>query len=303
MKKDIVFINRLVIISTIIVLFWGSTLFADSPGTSGARILTQSFSARGLGMGNAFTSVIADPGCAEFNPAGLAWLNNTIISASYVRGLIDTEYGSLSYFVPVLREGVGGLSLLTLQSGDIELITPYYTDNKIVKAQEDYILSLSLSTKFNDYSSAGVNVKMLYSKLLEEYTAQVVVYDIGLLYRFYSGVSLGIVLRNLGSEITYMTQKDSLPTTLKLGLSYDLNIIQFIVDLVKSNDKTWQGSTGLEYWIMKMFAFRIGYKIGYDIDTFTVGFGVKVRGIELDYGIGNMTELGLLHRVTLTMKL
>jgi hypothetical protein len=59
----------------------------------------------------------------------------------------------------------------------------------------------------------------------------------------------------------------------------------------------------MEYWYREIFALRAGYKIGYDLDSFTCGVGFVWKNFQLDYGWGmSGSKMGDNHRFSLTTR-
>lgn len=55
----------------------------------------------------------------------------------------------------------------------------------------------------------------------------------------------------------------------------------------------------MEYAWQSTLFLRAEYKLGYDLDTFTVGGGANYRGIQFDYAFSGFTAGGNAHYISL----
>lgn len=106
--------------------------------------------------------------------------------------------------------------------------------------------------------------------------------------------------------IKYKQEIDSLPLTIKTGVSYKTVLteehkITSSLDIVKLNDDSIKEQIGIEYWLKNMIALRLGYKIGYDLTSFTCGLGLAYQSYKIDYGFAPMGELNSIHRISFTI--
>jgi len=220
-----------------------------------------------------------------------------------------------------------GLSFSLLQAGKMAL----HPEGKSVSAEEDYLANLGLgyiiwrsaekaekgrrragaTPDLRNEVSLGVGFKFIQSTLVEKYSATAYAADVGLLGKFIVGKNkfqLGIVGQNLGAKIKFEEEGDTLPLTVKAGACYQMDFrkehrVTISGEAVKPNDGDFRGNTGMEYWYREIFALRAGYKIGYDLDSFTCGAGLVWKNFQLDYGWGmSGTKMGDNHRFSLTAR-
>jgi len=333
-----------IFIAAISPFFFNPKPSCFAAGTSGAIILRQTSGARTLGMGEAFVALADDINALNFNPAGLAQIKNHEVSVMYLDSLVDSWFGFLGYAHPLggKVEAGGkkfksrrvrtnrctiGLGISIFQAGEMVL----HPEGKTVQAEQDYLANLgfgyaiwrggekaakvkrrekTISESRNEIS-LGATIKFIYSTLVEEYSATAYAVDVGALGRFMLGKSrlqLGIAAQNLGTEIKFEEEGDTLPLTVRGGVSYQIDLKRehrFIIngEGVKPNDGDFRGSTGMEYWYREIVALRVGYKIAYDLDSFTCGAGFVWKNLQLDYGWGmRSSEMGDNHRFSLTMR-
>jgi len=220
-----------------------------------------------------------------------------------------------------------GLSFSLLQAGKMVL----EPEGKSVRAEGDYLANFGFgytiwrsvekaetirrrtraTPELRNELSLGAGIKFVHSTLVEKYSATAYAADVGLLGQFVVGknkVLLGIVGQNLGTKIKFEEEGDSLPLTVRAGAAYQMSfkqehILTTSLEAVKPNDTDFRGSGGVEYWYKEIFALRAGYKVGYDLDTFTCGIGLAWKNFQIDYGWGMMAaKMGDNHRFSLTVR-
>ena len=329
-----------------IFFFCQPALICFAAGTSGAIILKQTSGARPLGMGEAFVAVADDVNALHFNPAGLAQIKRHQISVMYLDSLVDTWYGFIGYAYPIggkverqrgrrrfksvkarRNRGTIALGVSSLQAGKMIL----HPEGNTVRAEEDYLANLGFgyiiwrstekvkkrrrraraTGELRNEVSLGVAIKLVYSTLVQKYSAMAYAVDVGALGKFIVGKNrflLGIAGQNLGTKIKFEEEGDSLPLTVRAGAAYQMDFKQehrltISTEAVKPNDGDFKGSGGMEYWYREIFALRAGYKVGYDLDSFTCGVGFVWKNFQLDYGWGMSTsKMGDNHRFSLTAR-
>ena len=326
-----------------IFFFFRSASICLAAGTSGAIILKQTSGARPLGMGEAFVALADDVNALHFNPAGLAQIKKHEISIMYLDSLVDTWFGLIGYAYPIggkverqvrgrriksiaprRNRGTIGLSVSLLQAGKMVL----HPEGETVRAEEDYLANLGFgyivwrsaekakqraraAPELRNEVSVGAGFKFIHSTLVQKYSAMAYAVDVGLLGKFIVGknrLRLGIAGQNLGTKIKFEEEGDSLPLTVRAGASYQMDFKQehrltISGEAVKPNDNDFRGNSGVEYWYREIFALRVGYKIGYDLDSFTCGVGFVWKNYQLDYGWGlSGTKMGDNHRFSLTAR-
>jgi hypothetical protein len=332
-------------LSYILIFLTIQIAFAKGPATSGAIILRQTSGARTLGMGEAFVALADDVNALNFNPAGLAQIRNYELSIMYLNSLVDTWFGFIGYAHPwggqvesqagkktikSLRarrnRGTIAVGVSSLQAGKMVL----HPEGNTVRAEEDYLANLGFgytiwrgeevekgkhraraTSELRNEVSVGLGIKLVYSTLVQKYSAMAYAVDVGALGKFIVGknrLQIGITGQNLGTKIRFEEEGDTLPLTVRAGASYQMDFkkehrLTISAETVKPNDNGFRGSGGMEYWYREIFALRAGYKIGYDIDPFTCGVGFAWKNFQVDYGWGMLdTRMGDNHRVSFTVR-
>jgi len=220
-----------------------------------------------------------------------------------------------------------GLAVSIFQAGKM-VLDP---EGKTVRAEEDYLANLGFgytilrggekgermaprarsTSQLRNEVSLGLAIKFLHSTLVEKYSATAFAFDVGALGKFMIGKSrlqLGVTAQNLGTKIKFEEEGDTLPLTVRAGGSYRMDFgkeHKFTIsgEALKPNDGDFRGSGGMEYWYREIFALRAGYKVGYDLGSFTCGAGLAWKDYEFNYGWGmSGSKMGDNHRFSLTAR-
>ena len=286
-----------------IALFAGHALAGDE-GTSGGVTLTFPSGARALAMAEAYTVSASDPSGLYYNPASIAPLEGPAASVFYGRGFFDDQYGALTYVRPA-GPGVMGAGLKYYTTGEMDL------DNgetvRTARGLSDYSLGLSYAASIGPGVGLGGTVKILRSSLIEDFSATSVALDAGLTYRVGgSGLIIGASLTNLGSGLKYRDVAAPLPWAVGLGALYRGVYLKApasaAADILKTREGGLKGRLGLEARPGGLVAVRVGYKFGYDSDSFTVGLGLRVNNLDFNYAAGIASELSNLHLFEVTYR-
>ena len=274
-------------------------------GTTGGVFLEDSVGARPYGMGSAFSAIADDANSIYSNPAGFHYLAYPEITTMYNKALMDTSLSYIGYIEPYQNIGTFSGSFLLFNGGDIEL---NYLDgtSEEVKAGQDWAVTLGYGRPIgnSEIFLGGANVKFIRSTLVNKYSATAIAFDAGLLYRTIdNSLSLSLAFQNLGMKLKYKNIGDSLPFTAKFGAAYRILELEehsvllagdFSLNSAKEN-------IGVEYWLMQMFALRLGAKLGYEPNSWTIGIGINAFSGELDYGYSPMID-ETTHRISLSFK-
>jgi hypothetical protein len=280
---------------------------AGAGGTSGGLILTQGAGARAQSLAETGAGAAGTVDSLYWNPAGLASLGGLQAQATYMLGLEESAYQQLLAAYPLAGVGTFGLGLSLQQGGNVELDQ---VDGSFatVQSQSDWAVSLGYGVQVAPGLRAGAAAKMLSSTLIEKYTASAWAADLGLQVDAAPGLSLGVAVQNIGTEITYESEGDPLPLTLRAGAAYSAKLaaaheLTLLADGLKANDRDFALHVGAEYAYAGLLAARLGYKAGYDLEGLTAGLGVRWSLLQLDYAFGLVQELTSTHRITLLLRL
>jgi len=282
-------------------LVFHSSLYGASFGETAATTLTRGGGAHAIGVGEAFVSVSGNIQTLAYNPAGMATLLNSELSASYTSGLVEDDLGTFSYGhrMPFGTLYLGGIYY---DAGTIDLnLSNGFQGSRT--AQQDLVglLGFALGREFP--FSLGVTGKAYRLELAEVVKETGYAFDSGFLWRTpLTGVNLGASIQNVGSDVKFETQSDPIPQTVRAGGSFGWNFgqyrifegmpfrIRLLTDGVKIKEEDWATHSGIE--IIKDFttdryvgnaSFRFGYVS--DLQALNFGAGFRFAAISLDYAL------------------
>lgn len=294
-------------------------------GTAGAAELLIPVGPRGIAMGEANVATSYGLESLFWNPAGVAKMNNSsqlIFShMSYIAD-IGVEYGA----VAANFEGFGALalSIKALSVGDIPVTTTQNPDGTGATFSPQMIVAgLCYSRQLTDNISVGLTSNFI-SETMGNVSANGVAFDVGVIYDNLvdlEGFSLGVVLKNIGPQMTYdgtglLVQASvvgdlkrppayysvnaapfELPSNFQLALGYQrdidkMNALQFSGIYQNNNFSGDEVKLGGEYGYNNMFFVRAGYQLAVQesddyIYGFTAGAGINYNiegfSIKIDY--------------------
>jgi len=304
-----------------VLLFYvilGSNI-AFGKSVTGVAILNEATGVRQLGMGEVATGISDDAGAMYYNPAGVATIRNIELNAMYHQNIIDTRNEAINLVYPLKKglllhnKGSIAIGALAYQGGDIEWIKlnpdESIKSTEVATAESDYQIGLCYGeeiARFYGNTYAGIMVKWIQSTLVEKYRASAFVIDMGVLHKV-GGFGLGIALQNIGTDMKFIEEGDSLPLTLRLGGSYERKMGKIVkmvvgVDGIKVKNEDMRCNIGGECWIGDILGIRAGYKIK-DEDKVSIGASIRYRWVQLDYGYKMMDLLDSTHQMAITLRM
>ena len=285
--------------------------YASGAGTTAANFLKVAMSPRAVSMAGAFSALADDSGAVFVNPAGLAQFEEREVALDFSSYLQDAKMGNISYSGVAGGKRVGfGATFLTV--GGIE--RRGLSDSAGVVPElgtfgaDDLAVTLAVAKKEIAPGTlprldGGLAVKFIRSTIYTK-SAFAVAADAGAIYRATDKIKISLAGQNLGTKMKFDEESDPLPLCLRTGMLYkaseNLNIAGEVSEYLQ--DEKFYPALGAEYWFRKAFALRGGYKFGYDTANLgstvglSLGFGVKVSGLGLDYAFLPFGDLGNVHR-------
>jgi hypothetical protein len=286
---------------TVSVFFAVSTVDAGTGkrrGTASGLELLIPVGSRGTGLGGNVSSTISGIEAIYWNPAGLAVSNSAAeVMVSHLRYIADID---VNYAAASFRFGIGsiGISAKTFDFGDIPVTTELQTEGTGETMNPSFVtVGLTFARQMTDRISFGATGKVVSEKILRS-NASTFAFDFGLQYSTsVKGLKLGVALKNLGPNMQFSgsdaetrtqpadTEPSSrdrnlrvplgsfeLPSTLELGLSYDMSFSESSVltlggNFLNHNFGLDQYGLAAEYNLNNTLFLRGGYTIAYDPDT------------------------------------
>ncbi len=302
--------NRIRLIAALAALGFAQWAVAYAgAGTSAGGTLLRPVGARAPGMAEAYTTSSDDAFGIFYNPAEPIYRYQ--VAAFYQNGLVDDSYTGLAIGVP-LPVGRMGFAALRYSAGDITLRSTT-GETRTVNAQRDTLYALSFALE-NNGLWAGGNAKVFNSKVVEEVSDSVILFDAGVRGAFFERLVLAAAVQNMGSNIKYSRTVEKLPRMARGGIAYtflfrnETQSLKAALDLVKQLDGgVMTQHLGFEYSPLASYAIRAGYKFGYDYNDGTngnVNFGLGWEGKKLsfDYAFTPFGELGSLHKLSMAWR-
>ena len=298
-------------ILTLLVAAFPALASASGPGTTAAPFLKVAMSPRAVALGGAYSAMADDSGSVFVNPAGLARSDKQEAALDFSTYLQDAKMGNLSY-TGDLKDDRFGLGVTFMTVGGIEKRGLTDTAGSVPELgtfdASDMAVTLSYAKK--DFSpemlpnmDGGFSLKFIRSAI-DDKTAAAFALDAGAIYRATGKMDLSLAVQNLGTKMKFVDESDPLPVSIRAGGAYRVSDrLRAAVEINEYlNDEKFYPSLGAEYWFRDALALRCGYKFGYDTANLgsavglSLGFGIKVQGLGVDYAFLPFGDLGNIHR-------
>lgn len=273
---------------SILLLVYSSLIFSQpkfsemsvSPGAF-SRI---GFGARGIGMGNALSSITEGELTSYYNPAITPFQENNSFQAGHSFLTLDRVLNYFNYTrrfdfysakdtVAETRKPrtTAGLSIGVINSGVRNIDG---RDNNGLPTGElstsENQFFIGLAARISEKFSIGLATKFYYYSLYEEISSTSLGFDVGALYKLNDNFNISLVLVDLMSKYKWDTSpvyqqegiisEDKFPNLRKLGVSYRNKELGLIgaVEFENSNAETNILRAGVEYNIYDQFFIRSG---------------------------------------------
>ena len=266
--------------------------------------------ARPLGLGEAFVALADDGSAANYNAAGLGFIDKNYLNATLAqqfKGLIN--YQHFSGVLPLGAVGTLGASI-----GILSESSEIYTERT---------LRFSYGKAFSEKIALGLNLKSFgisfdeYQEFVRALSAEngtsssAFSADAGVMVKPSAGISIGLSAENLvpaDVSVFDSTDADNVPVSLRIGLAFSLaeiaestqqeslrKILSSGLGLVEVGLRNGESHVraGAEVWLNKSVAVRAGYGVKNAINsatTLALGGSVKIATImQLDYAFQILT--------------
>lgn len=253
---------------------------AVSPGAF-SRI---GFGARGIGMGNAMSSLTEGELVSYYNPAITPFQEKNSFQAGYSFLTLDRALNFFNYSrkfdffsakdtIAETRKPrtTAGLSIGAINSG-VRNIDGRNNDGfptgELSTSENQFFIGLAV--RISEKISIGISAKFYYYSLYEDVSSTSLGFDVGALYRVNENFNVALVIADLNSKYKWdtspvyqtegLTSEDKFPGLRKIGVSYrnkDLGLLG-AVDFENSSVKTNILRAGIEYNIYDRFFIRGG---------------------------------------------
>jgi hypothetical protein len=277
-----------------------------SAGTEGASFLDIPVGAGPAALGAAYTALATNAYAPTWNPAGLGSLSGTEVAAQHLSYLESMNYEYLSIVHPLnfqnsdTKRGIG-FSMQYLGSGDINRTDIDSGGNEIDNlgtfSSHYASYNLSYGQTLSEKLSVGLTGKLINASI-DDVSANAYAADLGALYRANEQVQLGASLVNMGTQLKFISEGDSLPMAFKIGGAYQPNS-RYLVSAEGVYEKNGLASfhTGFQWRPIEMVSLRAGYRTDTlsglsPLAGFSTGLGLHVWGQEFAYAWTPYGDLG-----------
>jgi hypothetical protein len=262
-------------------------------------------SARAIGMGSTYVGVAEGSATLPHNPAGLANMKAMEVALHH-NGTVEGSFQETVTFAMPLPGPHGiGASLNYTDHGDFE---GRDTSGNLLPDYQSRAFGASvgwggrLTPKLAVGAALKANRQDLAGTAMDAVAA-----DLGALWSLANNLTLGAAYTNLGVEAggSRLAQGLNLGASLYLAKGTDMQWLLAVSDeALAAGDNTLRA--GLEFKLNQMLALRGGYgfRTTYtDMDAvvgLTLGLGVSLENLTLDYAFVPLAEAGSVQRLSLT---
>lgn len=293
-------------------------------GTSSLQFLKIGIGGRATGMGESFIAVSNDMSALYWNPAGLMQFKEYGVHFTHSEWLVDLKHEFAGGIYRFGGNNVIGISVIALHTAAMKKTTEFQPlgTGEYFKFG-DLGIGLTYARKLTDQFSFGITVRYV-EETLAELKMRGVMFDLGTYY--WTGLSntrFAVTISNFGPQVkpggsvelaggrTLNTfQQFPPPTIFRIGFAYDpvdnaKNKLTTSIQLNHPNDNAENINIGAEYSYKDFLFLRGGYKFNVDAENYSGGIGVKIPVLvtktSLDYSVANFKDLGLTHRISLSL--
>ncbi len=276
--------KKLIII--IILIGLGCALVAETSGECGFQMLkiVSGASMAAQGGAGAFSATDAFPFLQ--NPAAGVINRTHVISMTQNYWLFDTTLNCLAY-TNFLGKTAFGLSYRYLDYGKIDSY-----DDTGENIGEFHPIDLTFSTNFafriTPDHFVGLNINALYEKI-DTSSSFGFSFDVGYVYITpIKDLKLAAAIKHFGKTSEMDKEDIDLPVTGEIAAVKDFNInlikISSEIKAIKHiDDDVIKAVIGLNIIPIEKLTLRFGYKINYDLGNISLGLGINLKKINIDY--------------------
>ena len=269
-----------------------------------------------------------DPGSMFSNPALLSYSSPRSFSFSYLNHIGSANAGWVSYAVGIDSLTTAGIGFRYLGFGTMPRADEEGNRDGTFNAS-DMSLTVGASRRSLPGLTYGANINFLFSSI-DGIHSSALTADAGIFYAIDSkGVTLGASIHHAGFVLSsFGSRRDQVPLDVRLGITKKLAHMPLLLSLAVYRLHKLDGSSretdflnnalyhlvvGGEFLFSESFQIRFGYnhrrhdelrmKSRLDLAGFSMGFGLDLSRVGIDYGFNSWSSLGGLHRFTIRTRL
>ncbi len=241
-------------------------------------------------------SFVSNPGniqSVRINPANISALESYNILLSHTEWIIDSK---IEYFAVGIPSSYGSFLFSFANTSINEIEIREIPGHAIGTFNfQSSVFQLTYGNEIYEDLRIGASTKYLYEKnYVDESTGYA--FDFGALFITpINNLTVGASITNIGSMSKFRKEKIELPSYIRLGATYQLDLDYVTFRSASSISTGLQNSInhvsfGLELMIEKLIALRFGYETGYAVRSFAGGIGIKYNILTLDYAFIPFTK-------------
>ena len=256
--------------------------------------------ARALSMGSGFTALADDASLLYYNPAGLSFLSNQEISFMHAALFAGTKYNFAGWVVPVGEYSGTGIGFMRIGTDDIIGRENFAATDTLSFSHTQIIFAYA--RKIGGKLSVGANFKVI-NQSLGSLTDYAYTGDVGLIGKITNSLSLGLIARDLiAPELELDSTGETGPRSYSIGAALDHARLSdhiklsLTADLEKIDNRNPLFHGGAE----ALFDDRYAIRAGVDKSRISLGAGLRVAKLRIDYAYKLMDILDDSHRFSVT---
>ena len=308
------------ILLLILIVGIGYSQYRDIPdvvtkvATTAGNWLKLETGARGVGMAGAMVAAGTGVSAITYNPASIGFVKGSELYYSKTNYLAGISHSSMAYGTQVTPTDFIAFHLFSFNSGKMDVTNAFFPDGT---GEEFDVTGLSLRGTYakilTDRLKFGVSIKYIRETI---YTTAMQTFAIDLGSNFDTGIYgiiLGMSVTNFGPDVQFsgegleqqvadtlsvdgtlskLTDEFPIPMSFRLGIKKDvfnnsIHKLTVAMDGVNPIDYVVTGNVGLEYSWLETAYVRGGTHLNHDTASFTMGAGIKIGSIFVDYAYAN----------------
>jgi len=300
-----------------------------STPASAAKYAGEAFSlgvgGRGLALGGAAVSGPFDGTAIYWNPAGMARLSGRSIVAMHAEtfgSLLNHDF--VAYVDAAGRENslikAFGFYFYYLGGGGIKITALNEFDRPYVVREEshgDFLFAAAIAGQLARNLEFGLTAKIIYRDVGTE-SGKGLTMDAGILCRVSHWATAGLVVTDIttgfirysGETFDDGANTESIYPTVRPGLALEQSYRDFVGRFMMTGDIKFEGiKYAAQYWsgpvsLDTHFGWEVSFRemlfgrAGFDIGNFTVGGGVDIKNITVDFAFLQHDDLDETYRVS-----
>ena len=287
-------------------VFLGNIIFAN--GSSGFAPLKIGIGARPAGMGNAYTALATHALATFWNPAGLAFSNQSNAVMVHNAWLFQSRSDFFAFHWNRRRFPLA-FYIHSFFIGEIP-VRNYPSLQPLAQTSAEYLTGgFAIAHRLSGQFSFGATIKYLFEKIFI-HTASGWAGDVGFRYRFTKKkIVLAAVVQNVGKMNALEKEATPLPVLARLGAGIESFQVASHFQMALAVDATYlfreqqlRWNAGSEIVAWQHLSFRTGFWLGYPNQFASFGVGVRKAWWSFDYSFRPFQQqLGNTHQFSLTI--